>query len=498
MSGGVAELADRPVDPRRVARWMAAFGLLAALGLLASAERLLATADLEPEAGRTLRRLERDGPAPAPGAPGRLVVLLIDGLRRDEAARLSSWRRLAPEAVTGELALDAPTLSRPFHHSLFTGVPADVSGVRSNRFTGPARHDSVMDRVRAAGGAVTIHAEGLDWMRRMHGPAEGGDEAIPEALGVQGGEVEGAPGLLVVHLTAVDRTAHEEGLESEAHRAALRAADETLARLAALEGVALVALSDHGHVDGGGHGGLEPEVARAPLLVRAPGLAPRALEAPVPTAALAPALSAWLGVPRPRSATRAAPPALLAAPIDDDGLLRHASVVSSGVTLERARLSQRRRLGLLLVLVLSFAALGPIKRAFGFDRSVLPGLLLWPALLLGIHLALGRPLSLSAIDTQARHVIRVVLLGAGCAVLACALLFPLARGRLRLARVAAVVGWSQLAAASGALAWVGLALGPWPLGSVGRYLALLFAGAASAGLPVVAAALLTATTDRAR
>ena len=333
MSGGVAELADRPVDPRRVARWMAALGLVAALGLLASAERLLATADLEPEASRTLRRLERDGAAPPPGAPGRLVVLLIDGLRRDEAARLSSWRRLAPEAVIGELALDAPTLSRPFHHSLFTGVPADVSGVRSNRFTDPARHDSVMVRVRAAGGAVTFHAEGLDWMRRMHGPAGGGDEAIPEAL-----EIEGTPGLLVLHLTAVDRTAHEEGLESEAHRAALRVADETLARLAALEGVALVALSDHGHVDGGGHGGLEPEVARAPLLVRAPGLAPRALEAPVPTAALAPALSAWLGVPRPRSATRAAPPALLAGPIDDDGLLRHASVVSSGVTLARARL----------------------------------------------------------------------------------------------------------------------------------------------------------------
>ena len=40
MSGGVAELADRPVDPRRVARWMAAFGLLAALGLLASDEAL--------------------------------------------------------------------------------------------------------------------------------------------------------------------------------------------------------------------------------------------------------------------------------------------------------------------------------------------------------------------------------------------------------------------------------------------------------------------------
>ena len=88
---GVAELADRRADPRRVARWMALVACVcAALGPLA-AERLLATADRETEGGPLLRALASDA-APT-GPPGRVVVLLVDGLRRDEAARLPAWRR---------------------------------------------------------------------------------------------------------------------------------------------------------------------------------------------------------------------------------------------------------------------------------------------------------------------------------------------------------------------------------------------------------------------
>ena len=68
---GVAELADRRADPRRVARWMALVACVcAALGPLA-AERLLATADRETEGGPLLRALASDA-APT-GPPGRVV-----------------------------------------------------------------------------------------------------------------------------------------------------------------------------------------------------------------------------------------------------------------------------------------------------------------------------------------------------------------------------------------------------------------------------------------
>ena len=483
---GVAELADRRADPRRVARWMALVACVcAALGPLA-AERLLATADRETEGGPLLRALASDA-APT-GPPGRVVVLLVDGLRRDEAARLPAWRRLAPESVTGTVALDEPTLSRPYYHALFTGVPQDASGVRSNRFGSRARHDSVMDRVRAAGGEVTVVAEGLDWMRRMHGPAGGSDarDALEGELAVRG-----SPGLLVVHVVSTDRTAHEEGIRAASHRDALALTDAVLSRLARIEDATLVVTSDHGHLDEGGHGGLEPIVARAPLLVRAPGLAPSRLDAPVRAPALAPTLSHWLGVARPRSATEAPPVALVGGAGEDEWYRRATALVVTHRALERARLSRMHRWILPPLAFALFALIGPIKRGFGLDRAVPVAMVLWPALLLGLHVAMGRPLSLSAIDARPDHVARVLFLGASAAVLAIALALPLARGalRLRLARVAATVGWSQLAVTLLALAWVGFALGPWPLSPLERYLPLLLAGASAAALPVVAVSL---------
>ena len=65
-----------------------------------------------------------------------------------------------------------------------------------------------------------------------------------------------------------------------------------------------------------------------------------------------------------------------------------------------------------------FALIGPIKRGFGLDRAVPVAMVLWPALLLGLHVAMGRPLSLSAIDARPDHVARVLFLGASAAVLA--------------------------------------------------------------------------------
>src|SRR5690606_12326387 len=142
------------------------------------------------------------------------------------------------------------------------------SGVRTNRFDGPARYDSLTDRVRAAGGRVFFVADGLDWMRTMHGrPGDGGSDARGSVEDLDGVLRElaaaPAPSLLVVHTTRVDHSAHLDA--AALHSAALRQADRVLARLREAP-CTLVALSDHGHVPGGGHGGPEPTVARAPLL----------------------------------------------------------------------------------------------------------------------------------------------------------------------------------------------------------------------------------------
>ncbi len=496
---GVAALADRPVDGRRVAIVMGIVALALSLACAAQIEHLLASANEEP-AGARLLRAHPALSAPGPRLADRVAVVLVDGMRADEARGLAAWRALEPRSVTGELALEAPTLSRPFYHQLLTGAPHSASGVRTNRFEGRARLDSLADRVRAARGSVAFVAEGLDWMRRMHGrPGDGGsddrrsiEELDPHLAAFRAAS---APAFLIVHVTSTDSSAHAEGIASDAHRRALERADRAIARVAR-EAEAVFVLADHGHRAAGGHGGPEPEVARAPLLARAPGLAARRLEAPVDPTRLAATFTAWLGVEAPRAAAGAPEPALLPAGVERAGDREHArlaSLAAQGRAESRLALVERQRWVVLLALLAVLMALGPIKRAYGFDRGVPVAVLLFPLSAIGLHLAIDRPLTLSAIDTRLAHGLRVALLGACAALLALAAAGALAtRGdaRARTRRAAASVGLSALACALAANAHVGFALGPWPLSARQTYLALYASGAAAPALALVGAVLL--------
>lgn len=491
---GVAALADRPVDGRRVALVMSAVAIvLAGLGAL-GIEHLLAGANAEPATAEALRRHAAIGSAAGP--PRHVAMVLIDGMRADEAAGLEAWRSLAPASVTGTIALSTPTLSRPFYHLLFTGVPQHASGVRTNRFAGPARLDSVMNRVREAGGSVVFASEGLDWMRRMHGRrGDGGSdapdalEARPLATHLDAWRAAPSPALLVVHFTSTDSSAHHEGVRSAAHRRALDRADRVIAQVAE-RAPALLVLSDHGHREAGGHGGPEPDVAIAPLLARAPGLAPAVLDEPLRATRLAPTIAAWLGVEPPRSALSHPSAALTDAPARSETALL-ASLAQQGRRAERLARLDRQRWLVPLALLLALLALGPIKRAYGFDRATPIALLGWPLLVLATHLALDRPLSLSAIDTRLAHGLRVALIG-GLASLAVFAIARLAGRRDAVAstrRAAASVGWSAAASALFACAWAGLSLA-WPLEPVELYLPLLALGAAAPALVTMAFVLL--------
>ncbi|MBX3275313.1 MAG: alkaline phosphatase family protein [Sandaracinaceae bacterium] len=498
---GVAALADRPVDERRVALVMGAVGLTLAIGCGALCETLLASANAEPEDAARLRALAPQGPRP-PRPYGRLAVLLVDGLRVDEARAMASWRALAPEATVATARVALPSLSRPYYHHLFTGVSSDLSGVRSNRFEAPARFDSLMDRVRAAGGRVFFAADGLDWMRRMHGREGDGGDDRREGLGASLDATLAAwreapvPALLVAHFVATDSTAHRGGIRSEAHLDALAAADEVAARIAAVPDAAFVLTSDHGHREPGGHGGDEPEVRSTPLLFRAPGVA-RGEQSPLPidTDDLTLALALALGVPRPRAAVGRAPEALGGPGPDEPWPLHAASVATAvrGGALEA--LHERQRwlgpLALLAVVML----LGTIKRAYGFDRAT-PLALAGPALLVAAHAA-WRPLSLSAIDERLPHAVRVVAAGALACARRGARLSRSARARACAARrAAASAGFRNNRGARRVPVACGAALGPWPLSAAAFYLPLLACGAGGGALLVAAAALLASAARR--
>lgn len=493
---------------------MALVGFVLSAVSLGGAEWLLSTANTEPDGGRWLRRFAVEG-GPSGRPAGHVALVLIDGLRVDEARALPSLASSSP-AVLATLALPTPTLSRPFYHLLFTGVPPDASGVRTNRFAARARHDSVVDRVRAAGGRVFIVADGLDWMRRMYGRrSDGGSDALgsldaPLEDVLVAWRAAPAPSLLIVHSIAVDRTAHAAGIHSRRHRAALADADAVIRRVLAARPAAVLVLSDHGHLEAGGHGGPEPEVRHAPLWVRVPGLEPGTVEAPIAAERLAATLASWLGVARPFSAVGRPVRRLLpgepvrssvepiAGSESDPWYSRAAALVDAGRLASGGRLSARRRWLLPLALVLALASLGPIKRAFAFDRAVPLAMLLWLAFVILGHVASGRPLTLSAIDEQWAHVLRVTLLSGAACVATLMVSVPLARGDLvrRLRRTAATIGWTAWTSALVVTAWIGGALGPWPLSSLEFYLPLLLAGAAAS--TVALAAMILAATALAR
>ncbi len=250
----------------------------------------------------------RRGARPAvPSAPRasvrRLVFLLLDGVRA----------RDAPKLPGGFATLDAgvPSMSRPGYHRMMTGVPSWASGVRSNRFAGRARLPTLLDEVRRAGLRPTFLADQVDWVSRMLGPS-----AVPPRLGAdferafaRSLAANDLPGSAVfAHFCGVDHAAHDHGRQSGPYRRALRTAWRLSREAfeATDPGRDLVAIvSDHGHVERGGHGGAESEARSAFLVLRGPrvsdGVRTRGtLEQVGPT------IAAAMGIPPPRAAL--APP----------------------------------------------------------------------------------------------------------------------------------------------------------------------------------------------
>jgi hypothetical protein len=517
VSDGIAALADRPVSGRWASIVCAA--LLVAFAFAASplAHGIYDSLDREPRALAMLRA-NADQPPPSRESPSHIstmrpaIVVLVDGIRLDEARALPAARRAMSAGLFAVVEVPTPTLSRPYYHAALTGVPPEGTGVRRNREGQRALVDSLADRVRAAGGTVAFYSEGNDWMPEMH--ASAGDEAhvaldaLDEPLDAMlaGLRTLEAPALTVVHVLGVDETAHDGGIHTDAHRRALDYADDVLARvLDANEGRALVVLlSDHGHVASGGHGGGEPEVRRVPFALSALAVPRVRLDREMSVAEIAPTIAAWMGVPPPRSATAVAPAELApdgySPPAGPDARARGLRLATAA---EEGALSRVRALTVGLATLLALAALGATKRAFaGFDFATLVALVLVVAFVFAGHAwIIGRPFSLSALDNPDRQAARLVVLGVLSAALAIGIATAVARRRgaplrVPLRRASAAVGWAALTVSGLAFAWVGGRLGPWPVAPFAAYAPTL-ALASGAGAASVAAAVLAVTALRA-
>jgi hypothetical protein len=305
-----------PGERRGWARARVALGTVLSLALVAGGY-LYATAVMSslydyrsPFAAEPLR----GGSSLGPASTGRVVLVLVDGLRTDIAANATTMPYLAELRTRGASATvrsGLPSYSAPSWTVLLTGATPDLSDGPALNPTEPAKapawtQDSVFATVKAAGRTTAV--VGTDWFDPLvpkpdvstsyfvHDENDAADQASTDAaIGIIGRD---EAQFLLVHLNEVDHTSHYDGGPlSAAGLAAATGADNRLRAIGgALDFTAdtIVVVSDHGHLDVGGHGGPEDIVLQEPLVMAGAGIQAGAY-GDVRQVDIAPTLSALLG-----------------------------------------------------------------------------------------------------------------------------------------------------------------------------------------------------------
>lgn len=321
--------------------WVGPLTLLYLLAL-AGAGVLLADLSWQSVTGyRSAYALDRTFPA-GPALASRLVLVVFDGLRVDRGAELPTMRALAAQGASGTLEAPQPSLSNPARAAMVTGAWPEVSGVTNNSQFAPPPIQSVFSLARERG--LPLEVVGLDFWLKAFGEAVGDSyRGYPRVSSYEPADLIAwqaeacdlalerlktfEAGLMVVGLVAGDEAGHQFGGESGEYRRVTLAVDACLGRLqGALSGqdVALVAVSDHGHIHrrgGGGHGGSEPEVLFAPFAMAGQGIrAAESMEAQMVD--IAPTVSVLLGLPIPANNQGRVLWEALAVPGESEALLR--------------------------------------------------------------------------------------------------------------------------------------------------------------------------------
>ena len=238
-----------------------------------------------------------------------VLVVGVDGTRFDvlDPALTPALCGLGAAGFLTPVMLDdsTPSWSGPCWATIATGVGVSGHGITGNDLTGHrlAEHPDFLTVATRAGLPTFLAVSGwhplaveqdggplfAEAARREFVPVpdetmpswDAADEATTQAA-VQVLAGAGAPRLTFVYLGAVDVAGHWTG-NSPAYRTAAQAADARVGRLLATvrsrprfaeESWTFVAVTDHGHIDAGGHGGREPEVVTAWAAGAGPGIDP--------------------------------------------------------------------------------------------------------------------------------------------------------------------------------------------------------------------------------
>jgi hypothetical protein len=200
-----------------------------------------------------------------------VTLFISDGLRLDTSRSLPAWEALRAEGADAVTHAVFPTFTRVGFATMLTGVGPRLHGYLSNYNKRPSPVPSVIDAARKAGVRTRLLA-GAPNTLPLQFPDAFEEIAALEPASLSGGP---RPHLTVIYVHEPDQTSHTDGATSEAGLRAAAWAGEQLGRVRAQLDLAretLIAVTDHGHLDGGGHGGHEDVVRQIPLVLAGAGV----------------------------------------------------------------------------------------------------------------------------------------------------------------------------------------------------------------------------------
>jgi len=262
---------------------------------------------------------------PAPGSvlgdavSRQMVIVLVDGLRVDTAANqavmphLNELRNLGASAV---MHSRAPSFSEAGYSTLMIGAWPEIND-------GPIfnleydqiptwTQDNLFSAAHRKG--VQTAVSGYYWFEKLLPPQDvdlhfytpkidrtADQDVLAAALPwLQADDA----GLVLIHLDQVDFAGHDEGgPKSNAWNEAAARVDTMLGQIAEeldLTKDTLVIVSDHGHIDAGGHGGQEAVVLTEPFIMAGAGVVPGEYR-DIQMVDVAPTIAALLGTSLPAS-----------------------------------------------------------------------------------------------------------------------------------------------------------------------------------------------------
>lgn len=249
---------------------------------------------------RGFRLIAVDDSVTAAPKPRRTVMVLFDGLGRDDADSLSTIQSLAREWPCIDTDVGSITFSRPSYAQISTGLEMDRTGVRNNVDTSPAAAESIWQVAKEAGREIRV-ASDLLWWRELFPSGIPAYSAQPDERSYF--TAQNLAEVSLIHPMYVDDAGHDHGATSPEFRAALARADRELASLLPLLDLQrdlLIVTADHGHALRGGHGGREPRVAHVRTCFAGAGVVHRAESAQASSTMIAPAMAILSGLRFPR------------------------------------------------------------------------------------------------------------------------------------------------------------------------------------------------------